>query len=67
MYAIAGRSTDGETTYWVGGEVFSVQREDAACYIKEVDAEATIIVLTRAWPQLADPLFVIELPDPVRD
>ena len=32
----------GEAHYWIGGEIFSVHGEDAARFMSETDADATI-------------------------
>lgn len=62
MYAVSGKSPEGETTYWVGGESFIAHPQGAARFVKEVDADATILLLTRALPQLGD-LHITELPE----
>ena len=46
---------DGEITYWAGGEYFSVYPEDAVRFMKEYDAEETILVLIKAWPSNKTP------------
>jgi hypothetical protein len=45
MFMIALRNDDGVTVYWTGGVIFSVQKEDAALFVREVDAENTIPLL----------------------
>jgi len=61
MYAISGTSPQEETTYWNGGDIFSVYPEDAVRFVKEVDAEATISILQRAWGN-SEPYAVVKLP-----
>jgi hypothetical protein len=62
MYAISRATPEGETTYWIGGEDFSGDPEKAARFVKEVDAEATILVLMRALPDATE-LTISTLPD----
>ncbi len=62
MYAISANTPDGETTYWIGGEDFRSDPEKAARFVTEVDAEATILILMRALPDVAE-ITVSMLPD----
>lgn len=44
-YVIAIEADGGEPHYWSGGEIFSDDREEAATFVTEVDADATIDIL----------------------
>lgn len=60
MYAIASKES-AELAYWNGGMIFSVYPEDAARFVKEVDAEDTIPILLEAG--FAVDIHVVELPE----
>jgi hypothetical protein len=53
---------DGETHYWSGGDVWSVHAEEAARFVTEADADATIDVFKRAGP-ISLTVHVVPLPE----
>jgi hypothetical protein len=45
MFLIARIDEDGKTNYWTGGEIWSVQPEEAARFYGPTEADATIDIL----------------------
>jgi hypothetical protein len=44
-YLITIEADGGVPHYWSGGEIFSAEREEAAQFMTEIDADATIDIL----------------------
>jgi hypothetical protein len=63
MYLLAIRNDDGQLHYWTGGIMWSVHPEEAARFVQEADAEATIDVLRRGDPQVRENVHVVPMPE----
>ena len=67
MFIMAIESDDGELYYWSGGEIWSMQPEDAARFVQEADAEATIDILKKPGGKFLQPIYVLRLREGLKD
>jgi len=67
MFSLAIEGDDGELYYWSGGEIWSVRPEEAARFVQETDAEATIDMLKKPGGIFPRPIYVLRLPEGLDD
>ena len=62
MFLLAVGAADGELRYWSGGQIWSVHPEEAARFVQEADADATIDVLKNAG-EINSTMHAVPMPD----
>lgn len=61
MFLLAILDDDGVPHYWSGGEIWSIHPEDAARFVQEVDADATIDLFKKAI-EVSPTIHVVSVP-----
>jgi len=67
MFSLAIEGDDVELYYWSGGEIWSVHLEEAARFVQEIDAEATIEIIKKPGGKFSKPIYVLRLPEGLDD
>jgi hypothetical protein len=63
MFGIAIVSEEQERHYWIGGEMWEAHPEEAVRFYSETNAEMTIDVLKKAFPDLSSTVQIVPLQD----
>jgi hypothetical protein len=59
VFGLAIVGPEDESHYWCGGEIWDADPEEAVVFYDESNAEATIDVLKKAFPDLSSTVHVV--------